>query len=254
MADYLVNGQQLTDIADAIRTKTGTTGGIETSEMASAINSISTGSVATTSNPNLLINSNFRNPVNQRGQTTYNKYWAYTIDRWILRNSEDDPTSKLTVNSNSISICRGDITQIVEVPAYVPESNYTISISMDGTVYTATTNVLYVDGDGVWGEYIGNSVSYDISRSSNSIIFSIGAYESVNIEWVKLEVGSEATEYVPKSYVEELNECRRYYYTYGPRFIPVVSFDDMGSYALFFTVPIHTPFRTTPTVTIPEIS
>lgn len=45
------------------------------------------------SNPNLLINSDFRNPVNQRGQNSYTGVGAntttnvtYTIDRWAKRN------------------------------------------------------------------------------------------------------------------------------------------------------------------------
>lgn len=44
MTDYLVKEEQLLDIANAIRSKTGTTSGIETAEMASAITSIQTGS------------------------------------------------------------------------------------------------------------------------------------------------------------------------------------------------------------------
>ena len=41
----------------------------------------------TINNPNLLINSNFRNPVNQRGETSYTFNGAgvaYTIDRWCI--------------------------------------------------------------------------------------------------------------------------------------------------------------------------
>ena len=40
MADYLIKGQTLTDIADAIRSKTGTTDGIEADEMATKISQI----------------------------------------------------------------------------------------------------------------------------------------------------------------------------------------------------------------------
>lgn len=36
------------------------------------------------SNPNLLDNWYFANPVNQRGQTEYTGAWSYTIDRWFL--------------------------------------------------------------------------------------------------------------------------------------------------------------------------
>ena len=44
--------------------------------------------VSQLTNPNLLINSDFRNPINQRGSTTYeiSNFWKniYTVDRWIL--------------------------------------------------------------------------------------------------------------------------------------------------------------------------
>ena len=42
------------------------------------------------SNPNLLDNWYFGNPVNQRGQTEYNTGvpTIYTIDRWLSRNAD----------------------------------------------------------------------------------------------------------------------------------------------------------------------
>lgn len=43
MAEYIIQGETLTDIADAIRSKTGDSSIIQPSQMASAISSISTG-------------------------------------------------------------------------------------------------------------------------------------------------------------------------------------------------------------------
>ena len=36
---------------------------------------------------NLLDNGNFTDPVNQRGQTTYEGGWSWSIDRWYLGHS-----------------------------------------------------------------------------------------------------------------------------------------------------------------------
>lgn len=48
---------------------------------------------------NLLDNSDFRNPVNQRGATSYNTA-GYAIDRWYLRNGY----TQMTIQSDGISI------------------------------------------------------------------------------------------------------------------------------------------------------
>ena len=54
------------------------------------------------SNPNLLDNWYFGNPVNQRGQTSYSKAWIYTIDRWQVSQN-----TTLTVNNGSVSLNGG---------------------------------------------------------------------------------------------------------------------------------------------------
>lgn len=60
------------------------------------------------SNPNLIINGDFRDPINQRGKKIYNTN-GYTIDRWILWNAN----TTLTLNDGYCTIA-GDYNLIVQ--------------------------------------------------------------------------------------------------------------------------------------------
>ena len=73
------------------------------------------------SNPNLLDNWYFGNPVNQRGQTEYNTS-NYAIDRWWLQ----DSTSLNVVDSGVNVIGRWDIEQFFEKA--LPNGTYTLSL------------------------------------------------------------------------------------------------------------------------------
>lgn len=53
------------------------------------------------SNPNLLENWDFRNPVNRNGKGEYTGSYIWTIDRWILRGSN---TTKLIIQKGSLGI------------------------------------------------------------------------------------------------------------------------------------------------------
>ena len=58
--------------------------------------------VGVRSNPNLLDNWYFADPINQRGQTEYTENEQYTIDRWYLRGTI---SQQLTVSSNGLRAC-----------------------------------------------------------------------------------------------------------------------------------------------------
>ena len=55
---------------------------------------------------NLLDNSDFTNPVNQRGQTAYTLPWGMSIDRWYIGNDLNTPqsTTTLTLTASGIHI------------------------------------------------------------------------------------------------------------------------------------------------------
>lgn len=161
------------------------------------------------SNPNLLINSDFRNPVNQRGQTSYTldaSARTYTIDRWCSANAikvvlEDDGIHIYNTGSQTY----GYLLQYIETPLIVGEK-YTISAKINGVICSHT----FIAGEGFnmavpYFTYdpAGDSLAYDR--------IGLRIEDSYLVEYIKLEQGSIATPLVPRPYGEELALCQRYY-------------------------------------------
>lgn len=133
---------------------------------------------------NLLDNSDFTNPVNQRGATTVTD--GYSIDRW--RNWAAN-SSSITVNNNSISVV-GTLLQYVD--NIKPGSVLTFAYGNE------SKNVISSN----WGINTENNVSY----------FNI---ETGTWTWAAVYRGAYTADtlppYTPKGYAAELAECRRYY-------------------------------------------
>ena len=164
----------------------------------------------TISNPNLLINSDFRKPVNQRGNTSYTGTGAnirYTIDRWGVVNGPvvtvQDGSLKIQVSSNDTYT--GRFKQIFEHD--LPIDFYTLSVKVKSNTHNVEIGNFGKINAGFTGIYSHTS----IERSLSSIEFVIGKGASIEIEWIKLERGTTATPLSPRSYAEELALCQRYY-------------------------------------------
>lgn len=154
---------------------------------------------------NLLDNSDFTNPVNQRGQTTYTGSGIYTIDRWRTYQA----TGKCTVTKNNgyITLNAVDGTTFLFCQ-YFPKGYLTAD------KYT----LAYCRGDGS----IGVNNNPIISGTSIDYV-AISTAGTVDLKWIALYEGTYTTEtlppYVPKGYVAELEECQRYFFqidTYSP--------------------------------------
>lgn len=188
---------------------------------------------------NLLDNSNFRNPVNQRGQSSYTGI-EYTIDRWR------------TWSAGEITVADGYITTgDVALWQYFEPGVHLIS---DSTVYTAalrtTGGTLYVysgtfaDGFGDWGDtiYCGTEDGWYYFRIEEGM--------TAKISWVALYEGRYSADtlplYQPKSYSEELAECYRYY----RRFNGYSAHPGYKSTTPYGFINLTVPMRTTPTATI----
>lgn len=161
------------------------------------------------SNPNLLINSDFRNPVNQRGETTRTTNdleWtrAYFIDRWYAQHG-------LTVElaDGYIIAYASDTTE----EAYFCQ---TLEHVLSEDNYTTTVNVKSVTGTvKIHGQELVtgiNTITAFVAEPSVEIKFMPGS--SIELYWVKLECGSISTPLVPRTYGEELQLCKRYYQAY----------------------------------------
>lgn len=152
------------------------------------------------SNPNLLINPDFR--VNQRGSANYTSN-GYTVDRWRINSGTVKASSSgitVTLNNKGQFIQRFDNT-------------------LSGT-YTATIKVTSITGDCVL--FIG-SHSLQLNKAGtftiteNGSITDVSLYKNtagtctINVEYIKLEKGSVSTMFVAPNPAEELTKCQRYF-------------------------------------------
>ena len=174
------------------------------------------------SNPNLLINPDFR--INQRRQAEYTS--GYTVDRWYSPGKcSAAPISggvKLTSTVTASSTTHA-FWQDFEFP--LPPGKYTLSLkAADVTgVWAARIRTVTAAGDYVDSYYTPrlqagiNSVTVDLSDSEYISAVSIGfnkgteAGNSLKLAWAKLEGGSLATPFVPPDYAAELAKCQRFY-------------------------------------------
>ena len=177
------------------------------------------------SNPNLLINPDFR--VNQRGQNEYST--GYTVDRWYSPGKcSAAPISggvKLTSTVTASSTTHA-FWQNFEFP--LPPGKYTLSLNVleVSGVWAARIRTVTAAGDYVDSYYTPrlqagiNSVTVDLSDSEYISAVSIGfnkgteAGNSLKLAWVKLELGSAATPFVPPDPATELLKCQRYFTIY----------------------------------------
>ena len=180
----------------------------------------------TLSGKNELDNPDFR--VNQRGQNEYST--GYTVDRWYISTDK----CKAAPETNGIRLT-ATATLTSNTHAFWQNNEFPLAPGK----YTLSLNVLEVSG--VWaarirtvtaaGDYVDsyytprlqagiNSVTVDLSDSEYISAVSIGfnkgteAGNSLKLAWVKLELGSAATPFVPPDPATELLKCQRYFTIY----------------------------------------
>lgn len=172
------------------------------------------GSISQLSNPNLLINGDFK--VNQRGFSSgsYNlTSITYVVDRFRISSN-----SSLTINIEDDGITIENTGSDYFVFSQCLENDITTDNGL-----TASCKVSYVSGDVslcIHGSQFYNkhitdvgitSISVDSSYSCNQVYLYITSGAKVKVNWMKLECGTNATPFVPRSYAEELAMCMRYF-------------------------------------------
>lgn len=169
---------------------------------------------------NLLDNSNFRNPVNQRGATSYSGIYTYSIDRWVTWLDSSSPAT-VTVDAGGITPYPGMVIQRIESKYIDSSKTYT---------FAAMTR----DGLLVLSGKITTSTDYGSTNANNGIYFNYYADDDVyqfvlagltsasKFVWAALYEGEYTADnlppYVPKGYTAELAECQRYYYESSPTY------------------------------------
>lgn len=144
---------------------------------------------------NLLDNSDFLHPVNQRGLTSY-AVNGYTIDRW--RTWADTVTVELTANG---IVTGGTLYQYMKID---PDATYTAAVCR------ADGSVVCVSGTPRAGMRLNPIAVVVGSNGLVTFTFTAGSYK-----WAALYRGTYTQStlplYVPKGYAAELAECMCYY-------------------------------------------
>lgn len=149
---------------------------------------------------NLLDNSWFVNPINQRGQTVYTGI-GYTIDRWRTWGE-----GNITVGNGYISASQSLWQYVANIDA---SKTHTAAICLaDGRKYVYSG----IPNNGGMGEW-GNTIFCGVENGG--VFFRIEDNMDDNIVWAALYEGAYTAEtlpaYVYKGYAAELAECQRYY-------------------------------------------
>ena len=201
------------------------------------------------SNPNLLINSNFSAPINQRGETSYSNgsdwKYCYCIDRWATIGAIN--TNTVTVNSGSITI-KNNSTDGMQFRQWF-ETDYDKCYTSG--YYTATIKVLSISGtvkvkldETTMSDALKSGVNV-VTLNCTPLFFclEIAANSNIQIEYMKLEHGTISTPFIPKMYQEELLICRRFYRKYWTGMLFPQFYNNQYCGFVF-----DTPMRKTPTV------
>lgn len=163
---------------------------------------------------NLLDNSDFRNPINQRCVTSGSNIPQYTyfLDRWVTIDACD-----VEFNSSGTKITGGQINQMLDNLCGLVGKIVTVACKFsDGLVLCGSGTVT---NTGVW-----NTFAYD-ENGSRSVFVSNCNEENLwdfriacageTLEWAALYEGEYTSktlpDYKPKGYSIEYTECRRYF-------------------------------------------
>ena len=221
------------------------------------------------SNPNLLINGDFR--VNQRGLPSYIGSAIYTVDRW----STVMGTTKVTVIDNGVNISLssqyGKFRQRLKDFEYLKGKTVTISAKISNL--NDLRNNLYFQIYQLKSSGSGDE-SIRVRITTNGVVYITGTIlkditalyvefytwnsgteeTTFDIEWVKLELGTCPTIFTPKTYMEELNDCLSYYYKISQPWKYVGYGICSNATTAYIVIDLPKPMITKPKVTISDPS
>lgn len=214
---------------------------------------------------NLLDNSDFSDPVNQRGQTSYTGNGKYTVDRWYIGSNNNE----VTANGSCVTVTTTVGTAYATLAQKVADASKLAgkTLTVAAWVYSSAIPRIVVNHNStslciVRGTALTDSVLVATFTVPDSILDgelevriagqSAATWDYINIYWAALYEGSYTAEtlpeYVPKGYAAELAECMRYYIKLGVQ--PVQGWCyDWGRLTVHIPLPIAMRL-TYPSVTI----
>lgn len=166
---------------------------------------------------NLLDNSDFAHPINQRGETSKQASWVYWIDRWL--SDTEKTAAQLTASGIHLP---GTAEKNLRILQRVPLERIKKGQSYTIAAYDASGNVLCVsgvfDGEQLTGDASsGGKYWLSLNKGDNLTYWYciLDAYADITVKCMALYEGEYTAEtlppYTPKGYAAELAECLRYY-------------------------------------------
>lgn len=176
--------------------------------------------------PNLGTNTNFSNPINQRGAASYtgDSTSPYCIDRWRISNGTTYTVGTFTLSAANYAnrACGMLQTNLLGEHWLSIGDNVTVSIYANGQLHTAVMQVL---DRGSYSSFADVPAGYTCddfeivlcTYAGDNTAYNLGIYpkKPLTVNYIKWEKGSVATPYVPKGYGAELLACQRYYVPIG---------------------------------------
>lgn len=160
---------------------------------------------------NLLDNSDFRNPVNQRGQDSYSlgNWGGYTIDRWAAYSNGID----LALTENGISFSKGIYQRISKDTAAVYNGKkLTFSAKIGDIIYICSGIITQTGSWHIAAECINGSSKIRMEvENTNDMMLIFENSSAATVEWAALYEGEYTLdtlpEYQPKGYMVEALNC-----------------------------------------------
>lgn len=173
---------------------------------------------------NLLDNSDFSNPINQRSITSTSAA-GYHIDRWKKGNT----SGTVTIGDGYLSMTGNGaywfLTQ--NIPAEKIKSGKTYTIALADTednisVYSTTFSEDMAKFSAGYnfpnGARVATNVEYGTGQYA--LYFTSNSTEETKFAWAAVYEGAYTVdtlpEYIPRGYAAEMAECQRYYYQTAP--------------------------------------
>lgn len=228
------------------------------------LNNVAIATTAQMFGRNLLLNSDFS--INQRGQSTYTKSDAYSLDRWRFSSG----LTSVVVADDYVRITgRGHrfLSQLIESPQFLSDKTVTLSIiarAPAGQVFSLKLHN-FTAPDGPFADFTGTGefkmytqtlATSTISKGDSvALLIYPARYDTVDgyvdlrrgTPSIKLELGSISTLAcdAPPDPTVELVRCQRYYQTF--KTIALVGRGSSSTQASF-TLPLAAQLRRTPTL------
>ena len=189
----------------------------------------------------LLDNSDWRNPVNQRGATNGNYTWGFILDRWQANGNS------FVLSADGITVPpSGRVVQRIAKGVIDGEKAHTgVAVSSAGATYINANRAVTITVN-------TNNGGYD------EVIVQNTGTVAVTVAYVALYEGEYTAEtvpaYVPKGYAAELHECMRYYVRFPSNSQLTIIGYGYSATAGRFSIPVGVQMRAAPELTFSNLS